>query len=162
MSNTVLASLALALMTLCSSCALDSAEQSSEICVPKAATYAELSLSPPLTAGALDGVKLRAREPGAHGNDIAVSFVDDAILYVGSIEQCSHAVTVHYEPAWSPDGITYYTGSQVWNIQDLFATSTLIEFVGEPGYQPQADLQQDEDAFRFTYLSGGADAVTCP
>jgi hypothetical protein len=154
---------ALVLLIVVCSCATGPSATVAPLCATSPAIKASLSLSPPFTASALDGVLLRARVAGKLGNHISVSFVDDWNQPAGHLVESvdCRAIVVHYQPAWSPDGVTYYSGTKTQDIEALIGASQLIE-IGASGTYPDADLQQAEDAFSRMYLEGGADAVACP
>lgn len=134
-------------------------ENHAALCGP-IAVAASLDLSPPFTASALYGVVLKARKPGGDGNLIGVAFFDDANGEAFMLEDLRRGrVFVHYQPAVYIPGWGYFSGSQTQDIQALFEDSQLIEFTTYPanqgGWIPTADLQDHEDTFPLTMLSGG-------
>jgi hypothetical protein len=128
-------------------------------CVP---AHARLDLAPPRTV-TLAGLAVQARDIGPAGNDIAVSFVDDATRYNNHIieDVAAKTVVVHYEPAWTTNETEYHDGSLVKQIKGLFEVgSRLTKLIGVANFEPEAPLQEIEDAFPPTYLTGGQDCYS--
>lgn len=114
------------------------------------AVKASLPLEEPVTfSGALSGVTIRARAGGAAGNGIRFAMDTGTLSDNGEVREEDSDVTVLFN-----DGD--HVGLIVDNIN---ATSTLVEAVITGPYDPEAELREIEDEFEFFDLEHGVDEI---